>query len=244
MDASTVRQAFDEAAQLFLDTAAEVTPEGLDAPGLGVWTVRDLIGHTARSFVTIETYVPQGADAVDVPSAAHYYAAVEATANDAAAVAQRGRDATAGDGEGEGTGDRHDAPAAQLHHLEARGGLPLTVARAAQPQRADLVGVRTLVRVDPCGPRREQLGDGVLLGDPGERLPLAQPVEELVVVADGPEVESGGHHASPWRLWNISRRRVNARCCATRTAPAVMPSEEAVSSADSPTATRSVRSSR
>lgn len=93
MDASTVRQAFDEAAQLFLDTVAKVTPEGLDAPGLGVWTVRDLIGHTARSFVTIETYVPQGADAVDVPSAAHYYAAVEATANDAASVAQRGRDA-------------------------------------------------------------------------------------------------------------------------------------------------------
>lgn len=82
-------EAFAEAAQWFVSTAAAVG-ERWDAPGLGEWDVRSLVGHTSRALLTVEGYLGQPADAVVVASTADYYAATR----DLAAgpdVAERGR---------------------------------------------------------------------------------------------------------------------------------------------------------
>jgi hypothetical protein len=56
--------------------------------------VRDLVGHTSRSLLTVETYLARPAGAVEVTSAVGYFRAVRAAAADPA-VAARGRDAGA-----------------------------------------------------------------------------------------------------------------------------------------------------
>lgn len=88
---------FDEAASAYVKLVAAVPTEAYDRPGLGVWSVRELIGHTARALTTVSTYVARPADREQVTSAADYYLQVGAV--DPAAVAERGRRA------GEGLGD-------------------------------------------------------------------------------------------------------------------------------------------
>jgi uncharacterized protein (TIGR03083 family) len=87
------RQAFSDAAAWFVRTVALVG-DRWDAPGLGEWDVRALVGHTSRSLLTVEAYLAQPASAVDVSSPAGY---VRATREIAAgpAVAVRGREAGA-----------------------------------------------------------------------------------------------------------------------------------------------------
>lgn len=68
------RLAFAEAAEWFVQTAALVGQKW-DSPGLGEWDVRSLVGHTSRSFLTVEMYLDRPAEAVDVDSATDYYRA-------------------------------------------------------------------------------------------------------------------------------------------------------------------------
>jgi len=87
------RMAFTEAARWFGGVVAH--SEGRwDEPGLGVWDVRALVGHTSRALLTLETYLGTPAASVDVSSTADYYLATAAGASDEE-VAQRGRDAGA-----------------------------------------------------------------------------------------------------------------------------------------------------
>lgn len=85
------RRVFGEAAAWFVTTAALVGDRWAE-PGLGVWDVRDLVGHTSRSLLTVEEYLARPAERVDVPTTSAYYVATRAIAagHD---VAQRGRDA-------------------------------------------------------------------------------------------------------------------------------------------------------
>lgn len=85
------RRAFADAAAWFVDTAALVG-DRWHRPGLGEWDVRALVGHTSRSFLTVETYLARLPAAVDLASASDYYRATRAIAADPA-VAARGRDA-------------------------------------------------------------------------------------------------------------------------------------------------------
>lgn len=90
-----VRLAFSEAAAGFVDGVLSVPDDAWSSPGLGVWTVRELVGHTSRALTTIETYL----DAADVDgtisSPAEYFqralGAVTPAAHDA--IAERGRQA-------------------------------------------------------------------------------------------------------------------------------------------------------
>src|SRR4051794_18749839 len=61
-----IKQTFGQAARFFVDTAALVRPDQWAQPGLGVWTVRDLVGHGSRSLLTVETYLGRPATAVEV----------------------------------------------------------------------------------------------------------------------------------------------------------------------------------
>ncbi len=89
-----IRDGFEQAAEWFL----RVVPEGRgrwDETGLGEWSIRDLVGHTSRAFLTIESHLDKPATEVAVESAVEYFRLVFALSGDPAAVAQRGRDAGA-----------------------------------------------------------------------------------------------------------------------------------------------------
>lgn len=87
------RRAFTDAAEWFVDTTALVG-DRWDHVGLGEWDVRALVGHTSRSFLTVETYLGRPAPVVEVGSPADYFRAASAVAG-GPAVTQRGRDAGA-----------------------------------------------------------------------------------------------------------------------------------------------------
>jgi uncharacterized protein (TIGR03083 family) len=85
------RRAFADAADWFVHTVGLVG-DRWDQPGLGEWDVRALVGHTSRSFLTVETYLERPATDVDVSSPAEYFRTSRAVAA-GPAVAARGRDA-------------------------------------------------------------------------------------------------------------------------------------------------------
>ncbi|MGD9513300.1 maleylpyruvate isomerase N-terminal domain-containing protein, partial [Mycolicibacterium sp.] len=66
-----------------------------DDPGLGEWTVRDLIGHTSRSLMTVSTYLKAPAQREDVADAVDYYVRMHeySASLGAAAIVERGRQA-------------------------------------------------------------------------------------------------------------------------------------------------------
>jgi len=91
-DWTETQRAFHEAAHWFADTVpAEKDTWGL--PALGVWTVRDLVGHTSRALLTVESYLAEQAQAVQVASAVDYLERARRSLSDPQAVARRGRDA-------------------------------------------------------------------------------------------------------------------------------------------------------
>ncbi len=85
------RPAFRDAAGWFVRTAARVA-DRWDQPGLGEWDVRALVGHTSRSFVTVEEYLGRPATEVEIASATDYYLATRQMAA-GPGVAERGRKA-------------------------------------------------------------------------------------------------------------------------------------------------------
>jgi len=90
------RTTFLDAAATVADLVDRVPPSAWSGPGLGVWDLRALVGHTARSLITVATYVDRPAAAEDVATPEAYYALITgAGAANTDAVAQRGRDAGA-----------------------------------------------------------------------------------------------------------------------------------------------------
>lgn len=82
------------AAQAFADLVERIPSDSWAQPGLGQWDLRDLVGHTSRSLVTVADYLPQSADHEDIDSAADYYARLKAAgAFVSSGVTERGRDA-------------------------------------------------------------------------------------------------------------------------------------------------------
>ena len=55
------RAAYVDAAALFVDTVGQVGPTQWEQSGLGVWTIRDLVGHTSRALLTVEMYLAKPA---------------------------------------------------------------------------------------------------------------------------------------------------------------------------------------
>lgn len=118
------RQAYDEAVAFLLATAEQVRPEQWDAPALGEWSVRDLVGHASRAMLTTETFLGQpAAAAADFTSPGQYMVTALAAPGVAARVAQAGREAGAGLG------------AEPLTTLRARAAGLLPIVAAADDDR-------------------------------------------------------------------------------------------------------------
>ena len=130
---ATTRRAFEEAVGFLLATAERVRPEQWDAPALGEWCVRDLVGHASRGLITTEAFLQRPAATVDFATPGDYMVSVLAQPGAAARVAQSGREAGAALG---------DEPCRALRELAARV-LPLVAAAdGAQPITTPAGGTR------------------------------------------------------------------------------------------------------
>ncbi len=56
------RDAFEQAVPFFLETVERIRPDQWETLALGVWNVRDLVGHTSRAMLNVEQYATVGAD--------------------------------------------------------------------------------------------------------------------------------------------------------------------------------------
>lgn len=84
------------AVRYFVATVAKVRPDLWGKPGLGEWTIRELVGHTSRAMLTVEQFAEQSPadpdqDAIDIPSAVAYYQRAFVGAGTNERIAERGR---------------------------------------------------------------------------------------------------------------------------------------------------------
>lgn len=89
-----VRTAFAEATSWFLATTRTIGPDQWDRPGLGEWTVRDLVGHTSRAHRTVPVYLADPQPLVHADAVSYFRAALGGPGMAArdATIAERGRD--------------------------------------------------------------------------------------------------------------------------------------------------------
>lgn len=178
MDSSWARscQAFAEAAEWFVGSVSLVD-DRWSRPGLGEWDVRSLVGHTSRSLLTVEAYLAQPADVVDVESAAGYFQATRAIAA-GPAVAERGREA------GEALGPDPAAAVADiaarvLPVVESCGGAEVITTIAGGMRLADYLPTRTFELVAHTADLAAALG---LSADP-PAVPAEQALELVARLA-------------------------------------------------------------
>ncbi|HEY8080524.1 MAG TPA: maleylpyruvate isomerase N-terminal domain-containing protein [Acidimicrobiales bacterium] len=100
-DASTTRLAFADAAAAFDDLVGSIDPPQLAAPASDEWTVRELVGHTSRALLTIETSLaaPLDDSTRRLASAADYFCAAMSVAGVHAGIVERARQAATGLGD-------------------------------------------------------------------------------------------------------------------------------------------------
>jgi uncharacterized protein (TIGR03083 family) len=143
MDANVANGHFRQAAEFFVETVGHVRPEQWDAPGLGEWSVRELVGHTGRALSVTVDYLQRGAERVEVEDPIEYFViALRGGAAGAAAVAQRGREAGAALGS-----DPHAAVRATAERaiavVEGADGEQLVGAAAGGMRLRDYLPTRT-----------------------------------------------------------------------------------------------------
>ncbi len=119
---NTTVPTFTAAAHAVSDAVARIPDDAWERPGLGEWTVRDLVGHTSRSLVTVIEYLARPVAEEVVRSAPAYYTAIAAADLDADAVTERGRRAAR---------DLGDDPGARFRALADEA---VRVAEATDPE--------------------------------------------------------------------------------------------------------------
>jgi uncharacterized protein (TIGR03083 family) len=88
-------QLFSLSSRAFIDVVSSIPKDQWGDPGLGVWDVRGLVGHTSRAMLTVENYLQADEPGVvSLPDAESYYSAVSQQFDDAS-VAARGVEAGA-----------------------------------------------------------------------------------------------------------------------------------------------------
>lgn len=93
-DWAEAQRGFEQAAEWFV-RVVPMAGGHLDEPGLGEWSIRDLVGHTSRAILTVESYLSTPAATIEVSSPREYFTKILASGGDPAAVARRGREAGA-----------------------------------------------------------------------------------------------------------------------------------------------------
>lgn len=82
---------FSRAADVFVGLVRGIRPDQWETHGLGVWSVRSLVGHTARALITVCDYLElDPANQVDMETAGDYYGQIYLVYTNPEAIAQRG----------------------------------------------------------------------------------------------------------------------------------------------------------
>jgi uncharacterized protein (TIGR03083 family) len=134
--ASVLREEYAASGDALVALAATVPADAWDSPGLGEWTVRDLVGHAGRSFVTVSSYLESGAGkSPELAHALDYGRVFRMAHADPAAITERGRQAgrDLGDDPVAGLRERHEAAvtAVAAHPDDAPVDSPAGVMRLA-----------------------------------------------------------------------------------------------------------------
>ena len=106
----SVKNAFGEAVQQLVDVAERIPSEGWEKPGLGEWTVRELLSHVVGAVEAPIAYAGQ-AGPIDMDDAAEYYISAMASPSIHQEVAERAR---------QGVERLGDDPASALRTVAAR----------------------------------------------------------------------------------------------------------------------------
>lgn len=88
MTPSEARTSFMEAAEYLIDTTSLIAADQWEAPGLGLWTVRELVGHAGRALQTVSTYLATPATSADLAGPVAYFIAAFGSASDTDAASQ------------------------------------------------------------------------------------------------------------------------------------------------------------
>lgn len=91
MSGQKIRETYLAAGEFFAGVVDKVDIDGWDGPGLGEWCVRDLAGHTYRSFTTVLSYSAKPGDRVELERPVDYFLKAFETLADPKQVAERGR---------------------------------------------------------------------------------------------------------------------------------------------------------
>jgi|Tabmets5t2r1_1033131.scaffolds.fasta_scaffold16459_2 uncharacterized protein (TIGR03083 family) len=126
-------QTFQSAGSAFAELVGRIPDQRWDWPGLGEWSVRDLVGHTSRALVTVTSYLAQPGDQVELADSVAYFQT--ALAGDPAAIARRGREAGAALG---------PDPAAAVQQQLARALAAVAAASPATIVGTPFGGIRAL----------------------------------------------------------------------------------------------------
>lgn len=91
MSGQQIRETYLEAGKFFGSVVDKVDIDGWEAPALGEWCVRDLTGHTYRSFTTVLSYSARPGDKVELERPVDYFLKAFEGLADPKQVAERGR---------------------------------------------------------------------------------------------------------------------------------------------------------
>ncbi len=91
MSGQEIRETYLEAGEYFASIVDSIDIDVFEAPALGEWCVRDLIGHTYRAFTTVLSYSSSSAKKADFERPVDYFLQLLAGDVDYSQIAERGR---------------------------------------------------------------------------------------------------------------------------------------------------------
>ena len=91
MSSQGIRETYLEAGDYFVSIVDSIEIDAFAAPALGEWCVRDLVGHTYRSFTTVLSYSAVPSDKVDFERPVDYFLRLLSSDVNHGHIAERGR---------------------------------------------------------------------------------------------------------------------------------------------------------
>ena len=91
MSGQEIRETYLEAGEYFASIVDSIDIDAFEAPALGEWCVRDLVGHTYRAFTTVLSYSSPSAEKVDFERPVDYFLRLLAGDVDYGQIAELGR---------------------------------------------------------------------------------------------------------------------------------------------------------